>query len=316
MKTGFFGSSNFSIPFLEVLKEKTDLTLVISTEDQPKGRGQKVISNPVKCIAQEAGIPVITPLNLNDAGFQQKFRSYQLDFVITASYGKIIPRSLLSMSRLGFYNLHPSLLPDYRGAEPIFWQIAHGVQEAGISLFKMTPELDAGDIVDQASFPIADNDNYSAVESNAIRTGIILLRKILEMLHANQPLPLRPQSSSSKPLFYARKITYRDEEINWKLSAEMIHNQIRAFSPQTGAYTVLSGKRLKIMESKKTTQKAIESPGTLLLQGKKLFVAAGDYYLKIDMVKPEGKNLMKSEDFMNGYLTKERHPVFSPFSNR
>lgn len=316
MKTAFFGSSNFSIPFLEVLKEKTDLSLVISTEDQPKGRGQKVISNPVKCIAQDAGIPVITPLNLKEASFQKMVQSYQLDLVVTASYGKIIPGSILTLSRHGFFNIHPSILPNYRGAEPIFWQIAHGVKEAGVTLFKMNALLDAGDIVDQGAFTISDNDNYAAVESNAIRTGIGLLRNMLDALQNTQALSLKPQNSSSHTLFYARKITYRDEEINWKQPIEMIHNLIRAFSPQTGAYTVLNGKRLKIMESKKTSQKSQETPGTLSIQGKKLFVATEDYYLKIEMVKPEGKNLMKSEDFINGYLMKEHRPVFSSSNNR
>jgi methionyl-tRNA formyltransferase len=316
MKTGFFGSSNFSIPFLEVLKEKTDIALVVSTEDQPKGRGQKIISNPVKCIAQDAGIPVVTPVTLHDPAFQQMILAQHLDLVVTASYGKLIPPSVLTSATIGFFNIHPSLLPAYRGAEPIFWQIAHGIKESGASLFKMSSALDAGDIVDQAPFQIADNDNYAVVESNAIRTGIGLLRKLLDDLRENRGITLRPQPVPSKKPFYARKITFRDEEIQWKQPADTIHNQIRALSPQTGAYTLLNGKRLKILESKKTTQKTTEKPGTLCIQGKKLVVATGDFFLKIDMVKPEGKNLMKSDDFINGYLAKETHPVFSSSNNR
>jgi len=315
MKTGFFGSSNFSIPFFEVLREKTDLRLVISTEDQPKGRGQKIISNPVKCIAQDAGIQVLTPLRLDDSVLINTIQSAQLDLVVTASYGKIIPKSLLSLTRLGFFNLHPSLLPEYRGAEPIFWQIAHGLTEGGISIFKMTPELDAGDLVDQLSFPIQENDNYTVVESNAIKGGIQLLRKMLTYLEANPTIPVHPQATSPRA-FYARKITFHDEEIDWKKPAEAIHNQIRAFSPQIGAYTTLYGKRVKILESKKTNQKTTDQPGTLLVQGKKLFVSTADCLLKIEALKPEGKNLIKSEDFINGYLNKNGKSVFTYSQNR
>ena len=179
----------------------------------------------------------------------------------------------------------------------------------------MTPELDSGDVVDQLSFPILENDNYTAVESNAIKGGIQLLRKMLILLENNTSILTHPQKSSPQA-FYARKITFRDEEIIWNKSVELIHNQIRAFSPQIGAYTTLYGKRVKILESRKTNQRTTDQPGTLVVQGKKLFVATADYLLKIESVKPEGKNLIKSEDFINGYLNKNGRSIFTFSQNR
>ena len=155
---------------------------------------------------------------MDDSVLINTIQSAQLDLVVTASYGKIIPKSLLSLTRLGFFNLHPSLLPEYRGAEPIFWQIAHGLTEGGISIFKMTPELDAGDLVDQLSFPIQENDNYTVVESNAIKGGIQLLRKMLTYLEANPTIPVHPQATSprafmpGKSLFMMKKLIGKSQQ--------------------------------------------------------------------------------------------------------
>jgi methionyl-tRNA formyltransferase len=308
MKTIFFGSSNFSLPFFETCKEKTQLLLVVSTEDKPKGRGQKIISNPVKCVARDSGYNVLTPSKLNESSFIQEIRNLKPDLLISASYGKIIPDAVIQSARFGAINVHPSLLPKYRGAEPIFWQLARGEKKSGVTIFQLSKDLDQGSIILQEEFPISETDNYSTLESLCIRVGMKLLNSLFEKYDKEQPLPGTKQVGEAG--FYARKIVESDERINWKDSAEQILNQIRAFSPHIGAYTQFKGKRVKILEAKSTTMKNPEENGSILVQGKKMYVRANDYYLKIESLKPEGKGLVKPEDFINGYITKTTNPKF------
>lgn len=308
MKTIFFGSSNFSLPFFETCKEKTELLLVISTEDKPKGRGQKIISNPVKCVARDSGYKVLTPLKLSDPFLLQELKNLDPDLIITASYGKIIPDAIIKTAKHGAINIHPSILPKYRGAEPIFWQIAHGEKEAGVTIFQLSNSLDGGDILLQDRFPLTESDNYESLESQCIRLGMKLLNTFLEKINNNEEIQKTKQPFEAG--FYARKILESDEKINWNLNAFEILNQIRAFSPHIGAYTLFKGKRVKILDAKSTTIKNTADTSSIMIQGKKLFVGTRDYYIKIDSLKPEGKSLVKPDDFINGYIVKTVNPRF------
>lgn len=308
MKTIFFGSSNFSLPFFETCKEKTQLVLVVSTEDKPKGRGQKIISNPVKCVAKDCGYPVLTPIKLNDPVFIQEITNLKPDLLISASYGKIIPDLVLKSSRLGAINIHPSLLPKFRGAEPIFWQLALGEKMGGVTIFELSKDLDQGNILLQDEFPIQESDNYATLESACIKSGMKLLINLIEKLNSGESIQHKPQMGN--PGMYARKMTEQDEKINWNDEMAQIYNKIRAFSPHIGAYTIFKGKRVKILEAKTTSMKNPANIGSIMIQGKKLFVRAKDSFLKIDSLKPEGKSVVKPEDFINGYLVKTQDPKF------
>ena len=308
MKTIFFGSSNFSLPFFETCKEKTQLVLVVSTEDKPKGRGQKIISNPVKCVARDSGYNVITPTKLNDFSNVKQLADLQPDLIVTASYGKIIPDAIIKTAKFGAINVHPSLLPKYRGAEPIFWQIAHGEKKSGVTIFQLSSKLDEGAIIAQEEFPLNETDNYATLESMCIKIGMKLLNSLFEKLEKEQKLSSFQQKQEAG--FYARKIQESDERINWRDSANQILNQIRAFSPHIGAYTQFKGKRVKILEAKSTNMKNPADAGSIMIQGKKIFVRAGDSYIKIDSLKPEGKSLVKPDDFINGYIVKTVNPRF------
>jgi methionyl-tRNA formyltransferase len=308
MKTIFFGSSNFSLPFFETCKEKTELLLVVSTEDKPKGRGQKIISNPVKCVARDSGYNVLTPSNLKDPSFLQEIKNLKPDLLISASYGKIIPDTVIQTARLGAINVHPSLLPNYRGAEPIFWQLARGEKKSGVTIFQLSKDLDQGNIILQEEFSISENDNYATLESLCIRAGMKLLNSLFEMYNQNQPIPENKQNGEAG--FYARKIVESDERINWKNNADQILNQIRAFAPHIGAYTQFKGKRVKLLEAKATSLKNPADAGSIMVQGKKMFIRANDFYIKIESLKPEGKSLVKPDDFINGYIVKTINPRF------
>jgi methionyl-tRNA formyltransferase len=309
MKTIFFGSSTFSLPFLQQLAQLSELVLVVSTEDKPKDRGKKIVSNYVKSYATDMGLPVDAPANIRDKEWIHRIKLLQADLIVTASYGKILPEDLLQIPKYGCINLHPSLLPEYRGADPIFWQLFNGCHQSGISLFKMSPKLDQGEILLREVFEILDQDNYETLENKAIKAGLELQKKFLHLLeNGNIPKSL-PQAQGN--YFYARKITERDEKINWNKNRREIQNLTRALCPRVGAYTIFKGKRIKIFDAKPVPFQERLAPGSIIIQNKKILVRANDAFLKIDQLKPEGKNLISAQDFINGYLMKEENYSFS-----
>lgn len=309
MKTIFFGSSTFSLPFLQQLAQLSELVLVVSTEDKPKDRGKKIVSNYVKAYASDMGLPVDAPSNIRDKEWIQRIKHLQVDLIVTASYGKILPPDLLELPRYGCINLHPSLLPEFRGADPIFWQLFNGCQQGGVSLFKMSPSLDQGEVFLKEAFEISDQDNYETLENKAIKSGLELQKKFLHLLENGTIPESCPQTPGN--YFYARKITERDEKINWNKSRREIQNLIRALSPRIGAYTVFKGKRIKILDAKPAPCQDRLSPGSIVIQNKKILVRSTDAFLKIDQLKPEGKNIISSQDFINGYLMKEENYSFT-----
>ncbi len=309
MKTIFFGSSTFSLPFLQQLNQLSELVLVVSTEDKPKDRGKKIVSNYVKAYASDMGLPVDAPSNIRDKAWIQSIKSLQVDLIVTASYGKILPPELLELPRFGCINIHPSLLPEYRGADPIYWQLFNGCQKGGVSLFKMSPKLDQGEIYLKEAFEINEQDNYETLENKAIKTGLELQKSFLQLLEQGQ----LPQSFPQAPgnYFYARKITEHDEKICWNKSRREVQNLIRALSPRIGAYTIFKGKRIKILDAKPVPCQERLNPGSILIQNKKILVRTADAFLKIDQIKPEGKNIITAQDFINGYLMKEENYLFT-----
>jgi methionyl-tRNA formyltransferase len=309
MKTIFFGSSTFSLPFLQHLAQSSTLLRVVSSEDKPKNRGKKMVSNYVKAYAMDMGLEVDAPAIIKDKSWIESIRSLAPDLIVTASYGKMLPDELLGVPRFGCINIHPSLLPEYRGADPIFWQLFHGCRNSGVSIFKMTSNLDQGEILLSAEMEILDQDNYESLENKAIKTGLELQKQLLTMLEKGHDIKGSAQPSGN--YFYARKINERDEKINWKRSRKEIQNLIRALNPRVGAYTLFKGKRIKIFDAKPMPCQDKVSPGTILIQNKKILVRANDAFLKIDQLKPEGKNIISSQDFINGYLMKEERYSFT-----
>ncbi len=309
MKTIFFGSSTFSLPFLQQLSQLSDLLLVVSTEDKPRNRGKKIISNYVKSYAQDMGLPVDAPANIHDQKWIESIRKLSPDLIVTASYGKIFPEELLKIPAFGCVNIHPSLLPQYRGAEPIFWQLYHGCKKSGLCIFRMNPKLDQGEILLSKSFEISEKDNYESLENQMIKIGLELQQQLLQKLSKNEPIASISQEHGK--YFYARKITEKDEKIKWKRTKKDILNHIRALSPRIGAYTLFKGKRVKIFEAKGFSLNEQINPGSILIRQKKLLVKAMDGFIKIEQLQPEGKNIMPAQDFINGYLTRKEKYNFS-----
>jgi len=305
----FFGSSSFSLPFLEFLLEYTDLIYVVTTEDKPKGRGKKVQFNIVKEFAYSKGTKILTPLNLRDEEFISKIVDIKLDLIVAASYGKILPEEILKIPKLGAINIHPSLLPLYPGAEPIFWQIARGEEISGVTIFEMNTKIDKGEIILQESINISQNDSYEDVEKSLTILGVKLLKKVINIIETASYIPRRKQED--KKVFYARKLLSQDEKINWGKPSKEIINKIRAFFPKIGAYTTFNGKRVKIFKAKRVKLNGEDvKPGTIVIKERDIFVKTGDSFIGIDSLKPEGKKIITAFEFINGYLKNFDEPKF------
>ncbi len=309
INTIFFGSSTFSLPFLQLLSQITHVKLVVSSEDKPKDRGKKIVSNYVKSFAMDMGLTVDAPAVIREKSWIDQVRAYEPDLIVTASYGKILPPELLAIPTIGCVNIHPSLLPQYRGADPIFWQLYHGCQSSGVTIFSMNKELDQGDILLTEEVVIEEHDNYESLETKMIKAGLELLKKLIDIIDNHGKINARPQANGK--YFYARKITEAEEKIHWDQTRKDIINQVRALSPRIGAYTLFKGKRVKIFDVKTIQTQEKSNPGNIIVQKNKILVAAKDGLLKIDQLKPEGKNVMSAQDFINGHLTRPESYTFT-----
>ncbi len=298
MKIIFFGSSEFSVPFLEAFKE--DIVLVVTTIDKIKGRGNKFQANPVKVAAIKRNLNYITVKKFGKEE-QDKIRSYFPNTFLVVSFGKIIPNSFLEIVKCPI-NLHPSALPLYRGAAPIERQIMDGVTDSKICIMKVVKELDAGDVLLEKPLKIGLDDTKGEVEKRIIKEGIPLIEQALKLVERGKCQGY-PQFGNAS---YAFKIEKSDEEINWRKSNIQIFNQIRALNPRPGAFTYFRGKSIKIFKAELLNEKYNKIPGEIISVKKEYFdVQCENGALRVLEVQPEGKRVMNSLDFINGMKIEE-----------
>ena len=246
MKIVFFGSSEISVPFLEELyKSRHSVALVVTTADKPAGRGRRVVPNVVKSKASELGIDFIQIKNF-DSSFFNKFKEIKFDVVVVTSFGKIFPEKIFSLTSAKWLNVHPSLLPKYRGPAPIVSTLLNGDCVGGVSVIEVVPEVDAGDIYTQVKFKVEEDDNHDSYKQKVIKFGKTILLAVLDLLESNNIKPY-PQGKSN--IVYSRKITKEDLKINWESSAAEIVNKVRAFSLNPGAYCLWKSLRIKILKA-------------------------------------------------------------------
>lgn len=259
---------------------------------------------PVHERAETLNLPVLTPQRARDPEFIEQVRSLAPDLIVLASYGKILPQSLLEIAPLGNWNLHASLLPKYRGASPIQYAILNGEAETGVTLMEMVREMDAGDIYLQAVEPILPDDDYGSLEARLAQRAANLLIEGLQRLQAGT-LTRTPQNHTAAT--YAPLITKDDCHIRWDEPAERCRNRIRAFSPKPGAYAFWRGKMLKIWRAKVADSPLAHavgegSEGTILSVAPANFlVACGEDALRLLEVQPESRPRMDIRAFVNGY---------------
>ena len=297
MRIVFFGSSDFSVPFLESVKN--DTVLIVTSPDRKKGRGKKLLPNPVKEKAIEIGIPFITAEKLGEEE-AQKIKSVSPELFVVVSYGVIIPESVLNIANCAI-NVHPSKVPYYRGASPIIRQIMDGVKESAVSIIKVSKRLDRGDIILQRPFEISETDTRADVEEKVIRIGTALLKEAIEKVQA-KGCTGAPQEGKGT---YAKKITKEDEKIDWRRPALKIYNKVRALYPSPCAYALFRGKRVKVRKALLFEGNSNGVPGEIVSISKnEVFVQCGAGALKLLELQMEGKKPVSARDFINGVKPK------------
>lgn len=303
MKIVFFGSSEFSLSALEAcLSSRYRLEWVVTTPDQPQGRGLNEAPNPVRVFCKANRIPVEAPARLSDPIIFEKIKSCQPDVFVVSSYGKLIPAVWLELPRMARLNVHPSLLPKYRGAAPIHWAILNGDTETGVSVMDITSELDAGDIFHQIAVPL---DSQIDAESLSRQLAELSGRMVGEILPLAQNGSLIRTPQDHGRAVYARKLKKSDGQICWKKSAEQIHNMIRGLLPwPTAFFEFKNGVLIQLLKSRVVDASELSvEPGQVcrIDRAGTLHVQTGCGVLGIEVLKPAGKREMNGTDFANGW---------------
>lgn len=297
----YMGTPEFAVPALEILVQNNwDVVGVITAPDKPKGRGQKLIPSPVKEAALKHGLNILQPTNLKSPEFQAELRALAADLQIVVAF-RMLPEAVWNMPPIGTFNLHASLLPNYRGAAPINWAIINGEKETGITTFFLKHEIDTGSIIFQEKVDILPEDDLGSLYEKLMECGANLVLKTVEAIAADEVIAIT--QDESKAQHHAPKIFKETGEINWTNSAESIHNLIRGLSPYPAAWTKLQGKNCKIFKSKVDSDSGkIKAIGEFSTDGKSfLKFQTGAGKLEILELQLEGKKRMKIDDFLRGY---------------
>jgi len=295
----FMGTPEFAVPSLEALvAAKFNVVAVITAPDKPQGRGQKLVPSPVKESAIKLNVPVLQPSNLKSPEFIDELRSYKANLQVVVAF-RMLPEVVWTMPSLGTFNLHASLLPQYRGAAPINWAIINGEKETGVTTFFLKHEIDTGGIILQEREPIHDNDTVGTLYERLMVKGANLVVQTARAIESGQANG-KPQSAQPE-LKHAPKIFKETCEINWKQNAESVRNFVRGLSPYPAAWTVLDGQTFKIFGVSLASSNKAASAGEFLTDQKTfVYVRATDGWLSIDELQPEGKKRMSVGDFLRG----------------
>jgi methionyl-tRNA formyltransferase len=300
----FMGTPEFAVPCLQILVDhKVNVVAVITAPDKPQGRGQKLIPSPIKECALKNNLPILQPTNLKSGDFIEELKSYKTDLQIVVAF-RMLPEIVWSMPRLGTFNLHASLLPQYRGAAPINWAIINGEKETGITTFFLKHEIDTGSIIFQEKEPIHEDDDVGSLYERLMNKGAQLVLKTVKAIEAGD-YPALPQVMD-RELKHAPKIFKETCEINWNQGSEQIRNFIRGLSPYPAAWTLLNDRVYKIFKSKSIDgsqpAKAEKYDHLIISTDSKSYlnVKTTDVWLSIEELQPEGKRRMKIEEFFRG----------------
>lgn len=299
IRTIFFGTPEFALPTLHALRESpaVDLMAVVTRPDKPAGRGKKLQSPSVKIAAEEMRLEIYQPASLKKDEVLEWLRQRKPDAIVVVAYGGFIPTSVREVPPMGCINLHPSLLPKYRGAAPMQWAIVNGDAVTGNSTMYLSDGWDDGDIIYQEQEPIRPEDCYGTLsERLSEKGGHLVVRTLIDI--AAGIAPRIPQNDTDAVM--APKIENEDARIDWKRSARGIHNLARGLNPDPGAFTFFEGKRWKILRTDVLDEKP-GVPGTVVgVEFNTIRVSAADRVVEILELQPEGKKPMTAASFLRG----------------
>ncbi|MTI31057.1 methionyl-tRNA formyltransferase [Xanthovirga aplysinae] len=296
----YMGTPEFAVPSLEkLIQEEFEVVAVVTAPDKPKGRGQKLSISPVKECALAHQIPVLQPTNLKSPEFIEELRSYKADLQIVVAF-RMLPEIVWDMPEYGTFNLHASLLPQYRGAAPINWAIINGEKETGLTTFLLQHEIDTGNILFQEKEPIFEEDNVGSLYERLMNKGADLVIKTAKAIQEGNFRP-EPQDQSLE-IKHAPKIFKETCEIDWDKPNKEVYNFIRGLSPYPAAWTNLNGRIFKIFSCEKLEESiANMQPGEYHTDNKTiLHIQTADGTIAIKELQMQGKKRMGITDFMRG----------------
>ena len=302
MRVVFMGTPDFAVPSLQKLLDAGfEVCAVYTQPDKPKGRGHKLQAPPVKELALQHEIPVFQPTSLRKEEVQQELQSFQPDVIVVVAYGKILPKAVLDLPRLGCINVHGSLLPKYRGAAPIQWTVINGDGTGGVTTMFMGEGLDTGDMLLKAETPVGAEETAGQLFDRLKDLGADLLLETLEKLEQGTltPVPQNEEDATHAPML-SKELSV----IDWSKPARELHNLIRGLNPWPSAYSYLDGKKLKIhasrvVEGSGEAGKAFAKDGNLL-------VYCGEDALELTEIQTENGKRMDGKSYLLGHsLTKD-----------
>lgn len=304
----FCGTPAFALPSLRRLIAQPDFRVeaVVTQPDRPRGRGQQVSSPPIKDAALEAGIPVYQPEKIKSESARNFFERVAPDVVVIIAYGQIIPQSLLDIPRLGWMNLHASLLPKYRGAAPINWAIVNGETRTGATTMQVEAGLDVGPILLERETEIGPDETAPELASRLAEIGAPLIAETLRKLDGGE---LRPQPQDNSQATFAPLLKKQDGRVDWSRLAQAIYNRIRGLQPWPGAFTTFRGKTCHIWGhpasadivpwTRDGTPRRVE--GSIIARGQELVVlCGGETALSVEFVQLEGRKRVGAGEFASG----------------
>lgn len=303
----FMGTPDFAVTILKALvKNQYQIVGVITAPDKPAGRGRKLNESAVKQYAKTQNLNILQPKNLKNDTFLNELKHLNANLQIVVAF-RMLPKIVWNMPELGTFNLHASLLPNYRGAAPINWAIINGETKTGVSTFFIDEKIDTGDMILQEEIPILDNENAGSLHDKLMHLGSTLVIKTVELIETKN-VKTTPQTQPTN-IKTAYKLNKDNCKINWQNNIDLIYNHIRGLSPYPSAWCTLTNGDdvldVKIYEAKKELEDHSKVPGTIIASKKELKIAVTGGYINITEMKLPSKRTMDIKSLLNGYTFKE-----------
>lgn len=308
MRIVFMGTPDYAVPTLASLCESGhDVVAVFAQPDKPVGRKRVLTAPPTKSYALEQGIPVFQPTTLRDGEALEILKGLAPDLIVVVAYGKLLPNEILTLPRLGCINGHASLLPKYRGASPIQWCIVCGERETGVTVMQMDEGMDTGDILQMQKVAIGENET---AEELFERLSVLTAELVLDTADKLQNGTVTPVPQPSENISYAPILKKEMAELDFKKTAEELHNAIRGYYSWPCAFFFRNGKRVKVLKSLLRSETTAKAAGTVVDNKGKLDIACGEgTVLSLEVLQAEGSRAMTAEEFLRGHALNIGEPI-------
>lgn len=301
MKIIFIGTSDLAVPALDALSDNGhEILAVITQPDKGSGRGKNIRFSPVKEAALKKELPILQPERIGEEEVKEQIKGLKPDLFVVASYGQKIPQAIMDLAPFGCINIHPSLLPKYRGAAPLVGPILNGDARTGVSIMRLAEQLDAGNILAQETLCLDPKETVTSLEPKLADLGAQLLLTVIARMENGS---LQETAQKEEEATYIKQITKEEGRIDFSEPSEVIERKVRAYAPWPSAYTSLDNKTFKIWAADVASGETQESaqPGTVIFADKKnLVIQCGEGALALKEVQIEGKKRMTIEEFLRG----------------